>query len=80
MLMVACLKFIDLVLYTFSISKEHAIISMDGENVSIKAASPGAKIKVNGILMAGDSMQLKHHDRLLFGKISLIIALLTMSF
>ena len=54
--------------FFFSINKEHAIITVKDNTVSIKAGTPGAKIKINGVLMAGDSMQLKHNDRLLFGR------------
>ena len=55
-------------LFCISINKEHAIITVEDNIVSIKAGTPGAKIKINGVLMAGDSMQLKHNDRLLFGR------------
>lgn len=41
--------------------------SGNGE-ITIEPASVGAKIKVNGVALTGERV-LKHHDRILFGKL-----------
>ena len=51
--------------------KEHAAISNTGNEIEIRPASPGAKIKVNGSPITGAQI-LMHKDRILFGMFVLI--------
>lgn len=56
----------DIAMSGLSIANEHAIISNINGQITIKAASPGAKTKINGVLIDGEQ-RLNHHDRILFG-------------
>ena len=47
---------------------EHAIVTHKDGRVSLKPGSPGAKTKVNGLALT-DELTLKHHDRIVFGKL-----------
>jgi len=49
--------------------KIHAIISNKEGEIELKAASPGARIRVNGLPLVGPRI-LRHKDRILFGKYS----------
>lgn len=48
------------------IQKQHALINMNGSELTIKPASPGAKIRVNGQPLTGERT-LYHNDRLILG-------------
>lgn len=52
---------------TFSILKEHAIVTVDRDSVELKPAEQGAKIKINGQPLTGPQT-LVNKDRVLFGK------------
>ena len=56
----------DIALSGLSISKEHAIVTIDGSTVTIKPGNSVAKTKINGAPLAGN-MEIKHLDRVLFG-------------
>ncbi|XP_076448715.1 kinesin-like protein KIF28 isoform X2 [Babylonia areolata] len=56
----------DICLSGLSIQKQHAIITNKKGDVDIEPASPGAKVKVNGVPLAGKTT-LSHLDRVLFG-------------
>ena len=48
------------------IQKQHAVIQNDGKELTIKPASPGAKVRVNGQPLSGER-SLYHNDRLILG-------------
>ena len=50
-----------------SIQKEHAIITLKGNEAEIKPVSANAKIKVNGVPVAA-ARALDHKDRIIFGE------------
>ena len=54
------------ILTGLSIMKEHAIINVADDEITIKPASKGAKIKVNGSPLTGERVLL-HKDRLMMG-------------
>nr|XP_026689448.1 kinesin-like protein KIF28P isoform X4 [Ciona intestinalis] len=55
-----------IILTGLSIQKQHASIMFDNEEIVIKPASNGARIKVNGAPLTGER-KLEHHDRVLLG-------------
>lgn len=55
-----------IILTGLSIMKEHAVINNAGDEITIKPATKGAKIKVNGAPLTGERT-LNHKDRLLLG-------------
>ncbi|XP_025115263.1 kinesin-like protein KIF28P isoform X3 [Pomacea canaliculata] len=56
----------DITLSGLSIQKQHAVITNKKGEIEIEPASHGAKIKINGIPVAGTTT-LSHKDRVLFG-------------
>ncbi|EDO35613.1 predicted protein [Nematostella vectensis] len=49
-----------------SIQKQHAVITIKDSEITIKPGTSGAKTKVNGLPLTGET-PLKHMDRILFG-------------
>lgn len=57
-----------IILWTFnSIQKQHAKVTNENQEIQLMPASPGAKIKVNGVPLTGPHV-LQHLDRVVFGK------------
>uniref|UniRef100_H2ZMC6 Kinesin-like protein n=1 Tax=Ciona savignyi TaxID=51511 RepID=H2ZMC6_CIOSA len=56
----------DIILTGLSIQKQHASITFDNEEIVIKPATSGARIKVNGAPLTGER-KLEHNDRVLLG-------------
>jgi kinesin family protein 1 len=55
-----------------SVMENHAIIKKDNNEIEIKAAQVGARIKVNGVDLTGSKV-LEHKDRVLFGMFPKIV-------
>lgn len=51
-----------------SIQKQHAKVTNEDGDIQLMPASPGAKIKVNGVPLTGPHA-LQHLDRIVFGKL-----------
>ncbi|XP_072169328.1 kinesin-like protein KIF28P [Diadema setosum] len=55
-----------------SIQKQHALVKNENGELTIKPASPGAKVKINGVPLVGER-GLAHLDRVMFGSNHLYI-------
>ncbi|XP_077982390.1 kinesin-like protein KIF28 isoform X2 [Glandiceps talaboti] len=56
----------DITLSGLSIQKNHAVVTNESGEISLKPGGPGAKIKINGTPLTGARV-LDHLDRVLFG-------------
>ncbi|EDV21287.1 uncharacterized protein TRIADDRAFT_30614, partial [Trichoplax adhaerens] len=59
-------------LFGFSVQKQHSIMTLENDQVSIKPGVPGAKTKINGAPLTGERV-LQHFDRVLFGSNNLFV-------
>ncbi|RDD47595.1 Kinesin-like protein KIF28P [Trichoplax sp. H2] len=62
----------DVAISGLGVQKQHSIMTLENDQVSIKPGVPGAKTKINGAPLTGERV-LQHFDRVLFGSNNLFV-------